>query len=166
MASQGSSSKSGTFIFPREHNFPPFYTRQSNLTTLHAQLQKWSALILSYHSFHQLTRLTLSSALSSPLFNNTTINRRVSESFLKEIVEFMVKEGRAEYIGGKGGKAGAVAVGGGGTVWIWYKRPEEWAQIIHEWVEETAQKNTVLTLYELTESEATLSQGMFLISVK
>jgi ESCRT-II complex subunit VPS25 len=27
-------------------------------------------------------------------------------------------------------------------------------------VDETAQKNTVLTLYELTESEATLSQGM------
>ena len=30
-------------------------------------------------------------------------------------------------------------------------------------VDETAQKNTVLTLYELTESEATLSQGMLIV---
>jgi hypothetical protein len=31
-------------------------------------------------------------------------------------------------------------------------------------VDETAQKNTVLTLYELTESEATLSQGKTVFS--
>jgi ESCRT-II complex subunit len=31
--------------------------------------------------------------------------------------------------------------------------------ILDSKVEETGQKNTVLTLYELTESEATLSQG-------
>jgi hypothetical protein len=35
---------------------------------------------------------------------------------------------------------------------------------VTEQVEETGQKNTVLTLYELTESEATMSQGGFAMS--
>jgi hypothetical protein len=66
----------------------------------------------------------------------------------------MKKEGRAEWIGnGRGG------VEDGNVAWIWWRNPEEWAGAIAEWVDETGQKNTVLTLYELTESEATLSQG-------
>ena len=73
----------------------------------------------------------------------------------REMMEFMRKEGRAEWIGsGKGEEVRNVA-------WIWWRNPEEWAGAIAEWVEQTGQKNTVLTLYELTESEATLSQGMF-----
>jgi len=68
-------------------------------------------------------------------------------------VQFMKKEGRAEWIGN--GKGGAED---GNVAWIWWRNPEEWAGAIAEWVEETGQKNTVLTLYELTESEATLSQ--------
>jgi len=62
----------------------------------------------------------------------------------------MSKEGRAEWV--SGGK------GEGGEFWVWWRNVEEWAGLIAEWVDETAQKNTVLTLYELTESEATLSQ--------
>lgn len=42
--------------------------------------------------------------------------------------------------------------------WVWWRTPEEWAESIAEWVDETALKNTVLTLYELTESDATISQ--------
>lgn len=63
----------------------------------------------------------------------------------------MRKEGRAEPIGGG-------AKGDGSVFWIWWRNPEEWAGLIADWVDETAQKNTVLTLYELTESEATMSQ--------
>jgi ESCRT-II complex subunit VPS25 len=71
----------------------------------------------------------------------------------REMVEFMRKEGRAEWIGR--GEERNVA-------WVWWRNPEEWAGAIAEWVEETGQKNTVLTLYELTESEATVSQGKYL----
>lgn len=67
----------------------------------------------------------------------------------------MRKEGRAEWVGGKDGGRGGE---GGGEAWIYWKTVEEWAGTIWEWVDVTAQKNTVLTLYELTESDATLSQ--------
>ncbi|MCJ1360418.1 MAG: hypothetical protein MMC33_010423 [Icmadophila ericetorum] len=56
---------------------------------------------------------------------------------------------RAEWVGKEGVKE---------TAWIYWRRPEEWAEVLSNWVEETAQKNIVLTLYELTEGETTLSQ--------
>jgi len=59
------------------------------------------------------------------------------------VVEFMRKEGRSEWVG-KGDGTGSV-------FWVWWRNPEEWAGLIADWVDETAQKNTVLTLYELTE---------------
>ena len=48
----------------------------------------------------------------------------------------------------------------GGTVWVFWKRPEEWADVVASWVEETGQRNTVLTLYELMNGEMTVGQGM------
>jgi len=86
----------------------------------------------------------------------------------------MRNEGRAEWIYGL--SAGKSEGDGAGEFWVWWRNVEEWAGLIAEWVrfcfnsgkrdyadgeqvDETAQKNTVLTLYELTESEATLSQG-------
>lgn len=56
-------------------------------------------------------------------------------------------EGRVEWIGK-----------GESEAWIWWRNVEEWAGVLYDWIDETAQKNTVLTLYELTESEATVSQ--------
>lgn len=46
----------------------------------------------------------------------------------------------------------------GGTTWVYWKRPEEWAEVIVGWVEDTGQKNTVLTLYELMNGEMTVGQ--------
>lgn len=40
--------------------------------------------------------------------------------------------------------------------WIYWRSPEEWAQLIEGWVDETAQKGSVLTLYELVEGDGTL----------
>ncbi|KAF8867250.1 putative vacuolar protein-sorting-associated protein [Acephala macrosclerotiorum] len=142
---------STTFPFPRDYHFPPFYTLQPTLTTLHAQLQKWSSLILSYCRYHKIFKLSPADAIETDLFYNKRLGKRLSREDAKEVIEFMRKEGRAEPIGGG-------AKGDGSVFWIWWRNPEEWAGLIADWVDETAQKNTVLTLYELTESEATMSQ--------
>lgn len=170
------------FNFPREYYFPPFFTRQTNLTTHHAQLTKWSALVLSYCRHHRIFKLSLSgssnnnnnnggngpasssaggqttatttTATNTPgadeLFNNRKLGRRLSVADVKEVIEFMRRDGRAEYVGGGGG---------GDVVWIYWRTPEEWATLIEAWVEETAQKGSVLTLYELTEGEGTRRTG-------
>lgn len=65
----------------------------------------------------------------------------------------MRKDGRAEYVGGKET---------GDVVWVYWRTPEEWAGLVEEWVDGTGQKGTVLTLYELTEGDATLNAGELL----
>lgn len=59
---------------------------------------------------------------------------------------------RAEWIGaaGKAPKGEDAA-----RCWVYWKRPEEWAAALEEWVERTGQKGSVVTLYEITESDAT-----------
>ncbi len=69
----------------------------------------------------------------------------------------MRKEGRAEWIGRKAeGEERDMA-------WIYWRKPEEWASVIAEWVEETGQKGAVLTLYEIMEGEGSISQGRRLL---
>lgn len=147
------------FPFPREYSFPPFFTRQPNLTTHHAHLVKWSSLILSYCRHHRLYKLSLSpsSSTSEPagadeLFHNRKLDRRLSTADIREVIEFMRKDGRAEYVGQTPGD----------VVWVYWRSPEEWAGLIEEWVDATGQKGTVLTLYELTEGDATRGAGEFL----
>ncbi|KAK4232431.1 ESCRT-II complex subunit-domain-containing protein [Podospora fimiseda] len=134
------------FKFPREHSFPPFFTPQTNLTTHHAQQTKWSSLVLSYCRHHRIFKLSLSDSLSqSDLFHNQQINRRLSPQHQRSIIDFLRKEGRAEY----------QKENGGDLVYIYWRTPEEWAGIIESWIEETAQKGQVLTVYELLEGENT-----------
>lgn len=201
----------GPFVFPREYHFPPFFTRQTNLTTRHAQLTKWASLVLAYCRHHRIYRLSLSStgtgALAAApargenygdygdgnandaaqpaaaaqaagdggggggggtvdeLFHNRKLNRRLAPADVREVIDFMRKDGRAEYVGGRekdaAASSGADPAGAAGesVVWIHWRRPDEWAAMIEAWVDETAQKGTVLTLYELIEGDGTLGTG-------
>ncbi|CAD6503562.1 BgTH12-03222 [Blumeria graminis f. sp. triticale] len=141
------------FVFPPVYGFPPFFTPQPNAATRHAQLEKWSGLVRAYARHHKLYKLSLSDALDSELFHNQSLGRRLSPDDARDVVEFMRREGRAEWVGATKGKDVA-----SGVFWVWWKTIEEWGEAVASWVEETGQKNMVLTLYELTESEATMSQ--------
>ncbi|KAL2755646.1 hypothetical protein ACRALDRAFT_2027351 [Sodiomyces alcalophilus JCM 7366] len=157
------------FEFPWEYSFPPFFTRQTNLTTHHAQLSKWSDLILAYCRHYRIFKLSLSAAIPSSttlstaaadtpggggggqaqteeLFHNRRLNRRLSLADAREVIDSMRRNGRAEYVGGKDG---------GDLVWVYWRTPEEWAALLEKWVDDTGQKGVVLTLYELTEGDGT-----------
>ncbi|PNY24470.1 Vacuolar protein-sorting-associated protein 25 [Tolypocladium capitatum] len=127
-------SADAPFPFPREYHFPAFFTRQTNLTTHHAQLIKWSALVLAYASHHRLFRLHLSAAADSDLFRNRRIDRRLGPADIRELLDFMRKEGRAEYVA----KESA-----GDVVFVYWRKPEEWAAVVEGYVEETGQKGTL-----------------------
>jgi ESCRT-II complex subunit VPS25 len=89
-------------------------------------------------------------ALDTPLFYNTELKKRLSLKDARAVIDFMVSaEGdeRAEWLSAE--KASA---------WIWWRKPEEWANLIAGWVEDTGQKGVVLTLYEIAEGEATEKQ--------
>lgn len=115
------------FPFPKFYSFPPFFTLQPNQTTRHAQLTKWSSLILAYAQHNRIFKLSLSEALDTELFHNRTIGKRLGREDAREVVEFMWKEGRAEWVVEARGKEGSV-------FWVWWRDVEEWAGLIGDWV--------------------------------
>lgn len=121
-----SHHQSHPFPFPPTHNsYPPLFSLQPTLQTHHDQLKTWSRIVQSYCRHYRLHKLVLSTALDSPLFHNQRLKKRMSGQHLRELVKFMVSEGRAEWIGGEED---------GGAFWVWWKRPEEWAEVLAGWV--------------------------------
>lgn len=149
------------FQFPPTYSFPPFFTPQPNTSTRLSQLQKWSSLIQSYCRHHHIYRLSLIEAVESPLFHNAALRKRLGLSEARAVLDWMAK---AEEEGGGGRRAKWIDGGSKTVAWVWWRRPEEWAGILADWVEATGQKNTVLTVYELIEGEGTASQGVFALS--
>lgn len=74
-------------------------------------------------------RLSLVDAVDTPLFHNAQLRKRLSLADIRTVIDWMVSPAggkRAEWIGGEhGGKA---------VAWIWWRRPEEWAGVIADWV--------------------------------
>ncbi|KAK3292734.1 ESCRT-II complex subunit [Chaetomium fimeti] len=190
------------FLFPPDYSFPPFFTRQTNLTTHHAQLTKWASLVLAYCHHHRIFKLSLSGRTgttgttttttpndttppgdstnngtrdTTPLFHNRRLNRGLSHADIREVIDFLRRDGRAEYVlpsSSSGNNStttnatssvsllplgGSATDGGGGgdMAWIYWRTPEEWGSLVEGWVESTGQRGSVLTVYELVEGDGT-----------
>ncbi|CAG8580645.1 5245_t:CDS:2 [Paraglomus brasilianum] len=132
------------FDFPSIYNFPPFFTQQPNEATWQTQAQLWISIILSYCRFYKIHRLDLSDALTTELFYNKSINRRLKLETLQSIIKMMIKQGLAEW-DPPNKKTSA---------FIYWKKPEEWATSISNWVSENGLNNSIVTLYEIAHGEA------------
>lgn len=75
---------------------------------------------------------------------------RLKQKDAVEILDAMASEGAVEWEGTT--KSTAI---------IYWRKPEEWANAIYEWIDNTGQKGSVLTLYEISEGDLTVSQGLF-----
>ncbi|KAJ5149707.1 hypothetical protein N7448_001285 [Penicillium atrosanguineum] len=152
------TATSTAFAFPATYNFPPFFTPQPNTNTRHSQLQKWSSLIQAWCRHHRQYRLSLIEAIDTPLFHNAQLRKRLDLREARAVIDWMAKseseggDGRAEWIEGSGNQAPK------STAWIWWRRPEEWADTIADWVEGTGQRGVILTVYELVQGDGTVSQ--------
>ncbi|ETI22000.1 hypothetical protein G647_06070 [Cladophialophora carrionii CBS 160.54] len=147
------AATSPAIIFPKSYSFPPFFTLQPTAQTRHAQLVKWSALTQRYCRHHRQWKLRLPDALATPLFHNKELNKRLSLRDARAVIDFMAsKQGdeRAEWVASTDEQKL--------EAWIWWRRPEEWGNLIADWVEGTGQKGVVLTLYELVEGQETEGQ--------
>lgn len=154
-----------SFAFPAHYSFPPFFTKQIAATTRQSQLQSWSAFIQAYCRHHRIFQLSLIDAVDTELFWNKRLGKRLALADAKEVLSWMCSpEGgeRAEWIADRVAGRGKTKDAGASRVWVYWKRPEEWAGLIEGWVDATGQKNTVLTLFEIVESDATRDQGMLM----
>lgn len=134
-----------SFNFPREYNFPPFFTIQPNLEIQRVQLESWRSLILDFCQHEGIHKLCLRDWLNKPPFSNETINRRLDIGTLKTIIDSLVAKRFAEWVDGKNKE----------TCLIYARPPDQWAQIIYDYVKEKALQNTIVTFYEMLEDDST-----------
>jgi ESCRT-II complex subunit VPS25 len=123
---------------PSIHAFPPFFTRQPNAQIYETQKTTWTNLILNYYRSNRLWRIDVNQETIEkiPIFSNNQIQRtpprrvarlilgKIKMEFLQELVNGMVENGQAEWVG-KNTRVQALL--------FWYK-PEEWANMISSWV--------------------------------
>jgi ESCRT-II complex subunit VPS25 len=146
---------SAEFKFPEIYEFRPFFTPQVNEQTRQAQFKYWDSLILSYCRHYRIFTLDLTrvnsqgqqtrGAIDGELFCNAKIQRSLNVDAIRTIFDHMVKEGHMEWLSKD-------------SVLVYWKRPEEWATEIRNWVRDSGQNGTVMTLYELTDGDLAQNQ--------
>ncbi|KAG1057535.1 hypothetical protein G6F46_001764 [Rhizopus delemar] len=83
--------------------------------------------------------------------SSTTLQQQIQA--LQDIIEEMVKKGTAEWEGGpKGSKTEA---------YLYWHTPEEWANLIWNWINETGQNDQIVTYYEIAHGELAEGQEFY-----
>ncbi|EJD07514.1 ESCRT-II complex, vps25 subunit [Fomitiporia mediterranea MF3/22] len=134
------------FLLPSIHSFPPFFTQQKNVTTQATSVDQWCRLLLSYARHRNLFFLKVDDAEVvggdwDEILRNERINRRVLPDFLAFLLETLVVKNMASYEPPKQNR----------SVILYWRTPEEWGEVLHEWATSTGQLNTILTFYEITD---------------
>ncbi|KAF8634193.1 hypothetical protein AX15_001008 [Amanita polypyramis BW_CC] len=145
MAFSTRTTKSG-FLLPSIHSAPPLFTEQPNPTTQAIATDHWIRLILTYARHRKLFFLKVEDAETSEndwdeVLKNERINRKMLPSHLSHIIEAMVKRNVATYEPPKQTR----------SVMLYWRSPEEWAEVLHSWATSTGQLNTILTYYDITD---------------
>ena len=107
----------------------------------------FSNIVLDYCQRRSLTSLDLKEVSKSELFNNTKIQRRLSEEALVAIFKELESKGNVEWTDKAKTRCN-----------IYWRSPEEWGSLIYNFIKERGQTNTVCTFYELTEGADAVGQ--------
>lgn len=82
------------------------------------------------------------------LFCNRQIDRALTPAATREVLGAMRQEGRVEWLDDADSSTAT-------SCYVYWNTPDEWAALVDAWIDETAQRGSVLTLYELTAGDAT-----------
>lgn len=67
-----------SYVYPKIHAFPPFFTRQQHAETWRKQRGLWLDLIIEHSRHARVMELDLGSAACAPPFHNPAIDRTQS----------------------------------------------------------------------------------------
>jgi ESCRT-II complex subunit VPS25 len=84
---------------------------------------------------------------SSPLFTNKKISRRLSIEAINKVLEELLKKGNIEWTD----KSKRQCL-------VMWRTPEEWGKLIYKWAMDKGHKNSVCTLFEITNGEDTVNE--------
>ncbi|KAJ4474971.1 ESCRT-II complex vps25 subunit [Lentinula aciculospora] len=134
------------FLLPSIHSAPPFFTQQLHPASLSIATEQWIQLILKYARHRRLFTIKVEDSEApgnnwDEVLRNERINRKVLPSYLTYILAQMVSKKLAVYEPPKQDR----------SVLIYWRLPEEWAEVLHDWVSSTGNLNTIMTFYEITD---------------
>ncbi|KAH6904437.1 ESCRT-II complex subunit-domain-containing protein [Coprinopsis sp. MPI-PUGE-AT-0042] len=120
--------------------------QQPNPATQGIVVEQWIRLILTYARHRKLFTLRVDDAEEKgsdwdEILRNERINRPVKSSYLSDIISTMVTKNVAAYEPSKQTR----------SVLVYWRQPEEWAEVLHDWANSTGQMNTIMTFYEITD---------------
>ncbi|KAH7825515.1 Vacuolar protein sorting 25A (Vps25A) [Monocercomonoides exilis] len=130
------------FTFPTFYHLPPFFTLQKVVSVRTKQIDSWQDLILKYCKHFGLQRLDLNEIESMELFNNRKIQRKLSISTVRIIIDSLVEKGNAKWAD----DTHIVAL-------ILWRTIPEWVTIVSKWVETNRLSGSVMTVFELLNKE-------------
>ncbi|KAI2800542.1 hypothetical protein RDWZM_009110 [Blomia tropicalis] len=138
-----------------QYEFPPFFTIQPNDETRRLQMDAWCEIILDHCRRNRQFVLNIGESLTTPPFRNNSIDRALTEESLITILNDMMKRGRIEWIHNNEStekkKKDSEPVGT--SCLVYWNKPEEWAEIIHNWAVSKGYSNTVCTFYEIVDDD-------------
>ncbi|RDX54094.1 ESCRT-II complex vps25 subunit [Lentinus brumalis] len=137
---------SSGFVLPSIHAAKPFFTQQPNPATQKTVTENWTRLILSYARHKKLFTLRIEDATDDKsewdeVLRNPRIQRRLRPSHLAAILSSMVAANQAMY----------EPPNQTSSVLLFWRSPEEWAQVLYDWANSTGHLNTIMTFYEIVE---------------
>ncbi|KAK6903534.1 hypothetical protein I203_107039 [Kwoniella mangroviensis CBS 8507] len=135
-------SESG-FEFPAIWSFPPFFTLQPNPSTLNHQLELWRTLVLKWAKYERVFEVNVDSIEIPGVFENKRIKRRLLPSSMKRIFQEMMKNGEAAPDPPKQDT----------KYLIYWKKPEEWGDLVYTWVMDNGLNSSIMTFYEITDGD-------------
>nr|XP_019008303.1 uncharacterized protein I206_06859 [Kwoniella pini CBS 10737]OCF47084.1 hypothetical protein I206_06859 [Kwoniella pini CBS 10737] len=112
------------FEYPAIWNFPPFFTLQPNTSTLLHQIEIWRKLIIKYSKYQRIFEIIIDSNELEEIFENKKIKRKLLNPSLKRILQEMSKNGEAAPDPPKQDN----------RYLIYWKKPDEWADLIYNWI--------------------------------
>lgn len=128
--------------WPWQYNFPPFFTLQPHIETRAKQLTTWKSLVLEYFKASKLCTLDVREANELPLFNNSSINRCIDQNALIAVLNELQNSGNA------------VPIDKQKTRWeVYWHTLEEFGNIVLNYINNSGNLNTILTIHELTEGD-------------
>lgn len=123
---------------------------QPHSETRAKQLEAWEQLIIDYLKASKQSTIDIRESQNTPLFNNSSINRKLSQESILTVLEDMAKAGKAAPID----KSKAV--------WeVYWHSLDEWGNMVYSWACNSGLNNSVCTLFELREGENTVGEGMY-----
>ncbi|XP_049876071.1 vacuolar protein-sorting-associated protein 25-like isoform X3 [Pectinophora gossypiella] len=120
---------------------------QPHSETREKQLEAWQQLIADYLKANKQSTIDIRESLNTPLFNNASINRKLSQDAISSILEDMARKGRA------------APIDKSKNVWeIYWHSLDEWGNMVYSWACNNGMNNSVCTLFELREGENTVDE--------